>query len=391
MAIFLNKLQKGMVRTVKKIMRFGRILCFAASAAILLSSCGAKGQYAYDSGAPSISEAYKDYFRVGCAVNSWNLDEGSDEYNIIVKQFNTLTLENESKPENLHPSEDKYYFDKFDKFVNFCEDNGIAPRGHTLIWHSQVPGWLFKDGNETASAELLLERIDEHVTTIVSRYKGRVKTWDVVNEVLADDYGLRRSDWYKIVGDYDGDGDEYDFIERAFYAARAADPDARLVINDYSIESSSNKVFTMYKAVKKMLEDGVPIDGVGFQCHIGSGQDIEKMRENMHIIAKLRDINPDLMIEVTELDMGCWNEDENGNPQPLTKEQQKQFDQTYTDLFNMLMDLSEEGILDSVVFWNIHDGVSWLNGNHQNYPLLIDRDLKLKDTFYNVCDLPGNR
>ena len=372
---------------------FMRILCAVVAAVMLLCSCGAKAEYAYEDNAPSLCEAYKDYFKVGAAINTWNLDENSNDFKTIIKQFNVFTLENQSKPDAMHPSESTYNFAEVDKFVEFGEKYDVSLRGHTLIWHSQVPGWFFKDenGQGKASADLLMERIKEHVTTIVSHYKGKIDTWDVVNEVLSDDFGLRRSDWYNIVGDYDGDGDSYDFIEAAFIAAHEADPDAKLIINDYSLESSTNKAITMYNAVKKMLEDGVPIDGVGFQMHIGVGMDAEAMRENFKIVARLRDIKPDLTIEVTELDMSCYNEDQFGNAQPLTKDQLKQFSETYVNVFNMLMDLGEEGILDSVVFWGIHDGVSWLNSWHENYPMLIDRDLKLKDAYFDVLDLPKKR
>ncbi len=369
-----------------------RIFCAVVIAALLFTSCGAKATYSYEDNAPSLAEAYKDYFRIGSAINTWNLnDPESNEYKMILKQYNTLVLENESKPDALHPSEDTYNFTNFDKFVDFCEENDIVERGHTLLWHSQCPDWFFKDGNGQASADLLVQRIKDHVTTIVSRYKGRVDTWDVVNEVIADDYGLRRSNWYNIVGDYDGDGDSYDFIETAFIAAREADPDARLIINDYSLESSTNKVITMYNAVKKMLEDGVPIDGVGFQMHIGLGMDLERMEDNFRIIAKLREINPDFIIEVTEMDMNCYNEDQNGNSIPLSKEQEEQFNETYVGVFNLLLDLAEEGVLDSAIFWGLHDGTSWLNGHHETYPMLFDREMKMKDTFWDIIDLPSKR
>lgn len=371
-----------------------KIICVAAAFAMLFCSCGSgsRAKYAYEDGAPSLCEAYADYFKVGAAINSWNLDGESDEFKTIIKNFNVFTLENESKPDAMHPAEDKYNFDTVDKFVEFGEEYGVSLRGHTLIWHSQCPDWFFKgeNGQGKASAELLLQRIEEHVTTIVSHYKGKIDTWDVVNEVIADDYGLRRSDWYNIVGDYDGDGDEYDFIEAAFKAARAADPDARLIINDYSLESSTNKAITMYNAVKKMLEDGTPIDGVGLQMHIGNGANAESMRENIKILARLKNINPDFVIEVTELDVNCYNWGEKADVE-LTDEFLERFSKTYTDVFNMLMDLSEEGILDSVVFWGIHDGVSWLNDGAKNYPMLIARELELKDAYYDVLELPKKR
>ncbi len=368
-----------------------RIVCFLLIAAIMLCSCGSEAKRTtqpYGEGAPSLYKAFEGKFRVGAAINSWDLDDPTSwNYQTIVQQYNTLVLENESKPDAIHPSEDQYYFDKFDKFVDFCEEHNITPRGHTLIWHSQVPGWFFKDGNQDASAELVLERIKEHVTTIVSRYKGRVKSWDVVNEVIGDGEQLRFSDWSRLVGDADGDGDKYDFIEAAFIAAHEADPDARLMINDYSLESSTDKAIRMYNAVKKMLEDGVPIDGVGFQMHIGNGIDYDAMKENYEIIARLRDINPDLMIEVTELDVNCYGWGEEKKDVEVTKEFLEQFSKTYTDVFKLMLELSDEGILDSVVMWGYYDGASWLNDGHQNYPMLIDKDHNLKDAYWDVLEL----
>lgn len=364
-----------------------RIICASAAIVLLLTSCGSRAKYAYEDAAPSLCEAYKDWFRVGAAINSWDIeDPNSENCRTILKQFNVLTMENESKPENLHPEEDRYYFDKFDSFVDFCENNGIRARGHTLIWHSQVPDWFFHDGAGDASAELVLQRIRDHVTTIVTRYKGRVDTWDVVNEVIGDDSSLRFSEWLRLVGDYDGDGDDYDYIETAFIAAHEADPDARLIINDYSLETSSNKAIRMYKAVRKMLEDGVPIDGVGFQMHIGNGIDYDAMKDNFEIIASLRDIKPDFVIEVTELDVNCYPWGEEPADVEITGPFLKQFSETYTSVFRLMKELSEEGLLDSVVMWGLHDGVSWLNNGHRNYPMLIDRGLELKDAFYDVID-----
>ena len=370
--------------------RFMKTVCAVLCAAALLTSCGGSRelQYAYDDDAPSIAETFKDYFRVGAAVNSWDIaDPESDQCKTILKQFNTLVLENESKPDALHPSENQYNFDTFDKFVDFCEENNITPRGHCLVWHSQVPGWFFKDGNGDASAELLLDRMREHIKTIVGRYKGRVKSWDVCNEVIGDDGQLRFSDWSRIVGDFDGDGDKYDFIEEAFRAAREADPDARLMINDYSIESSTEKTIRMYNAVKQMLSEGVPIDGVGFQMHVGNGISYDTLKENFAIIARLKEINPDFVIEVTELDVNCYGWGQEKKDVELTDEFLEEFNKTYTDVFKLMIELSEEGLLDSVIMWGLHDGVSWLNDGHQNYPMLIDRDLKLKEAYYEVLEL----
>lgn len=385
-------------------MKTKRVLCLLLATAMLflcLTSCGSKEitvtgpSLAYDDEAPSLAEAFKDYFKIGAAINSWDLnDENSNNFKIINRQYNTYVMENETKPDQIHPREDTYNFAATDKFVEFGEKYGKTLRGHTLVWHSQVPDWFFKDGDEEASAELLIQRMKDHITTVVSRYKGKIHTWDVVNEVLDDSYGMRISKWLKIIRDYDGDGDNYDFVEIAFRTAHEADPDARLIINDYSLESSTDKAITMYNMVKKMLEEGVPVDGVGLQMHIAIDSDVELARDNIHILAKLKDINPDFVIEVTELDMSCYGWGNNDLTIDFSKIE-KQFNDKYVELFNMFMDLSEEGILDSVVFWGYYDGATWLNGfpieGRTNYPMLIDRDLKFKSAYYKLLALPLNR
>lgn len=380
-------------------MKTKRILSIALTVVMLLTlmtACGEpKPEYAYADETPSLCEAYADYFNIGAAINSWDLaDETTDRFKLINKHFNTYVMENETKPDQIHPKEDTYNFAATDKFVEFGEKYGKTLRGHTLVWHSQCPNWFFEDNGEQASADLLVERMKEHITTVVSRYKGKIDTWDVCNEVLDDSYGLRLSNWLKIIKDYDGDGDRYDFIEIAFRTAHEADPDARLIINDYSLESSTDKAITMYNMVKKMLEEDVPVDGVGLQMHVGIDMDVEKARENIKILARLKEINPDFVIEVTELDMSCYGWGNND----LTidfKSIEKDFNAKYVELFNMLMDLSDEGVLDSVVFWGFNDGNTWLNGfpieGRTNYPFLIDADLKLKSAFWKVIELPEKR
>ncbi len=352
--------------------------------------------YAYDEDAPSLYEAFSQWFKVGTAMNPSDLEEGTEEFEILVKQYNVFTLENGSKPDAMHPSEDVYNFDALDQLVEFANEYDKTVRGHTLIWHSQCPDWFFYDdeGN-TVSAEVLIERLIEHVTTIVSHYKGEVDVWDVCNEVLGDSGGLRDSMWYQIIGDYDGDGDSYDYIEIAFVAAHEADPDARLIINDYSLESSESKAISMYMMVKSMLEQGIPIDGIGLQMHVDYTIDVDTVRSNIDILLKLRNIDPDFVIEVTELDMSCFTWDDTSTEVELTDEFVEQFDTKYTELFELFIELAEEGVLDSVVMWGYNDGMSWLNSypvsGRTNYPLLIDRDYKLKSTYWSLIDLAASK
>lgn len=387
-------------------MKGKRCLAAVVGAALLVSSlasCSGEknytadmAEYAYEKGAPSLYEVYEDYFQVGAAINPRDLEEGTDRFNIINKQFDVYTLENDTKAETIHPAEDEYNFESTDQLVEFGEKYDKTLRGHTLIWHSQCPDWFFYDDQgEKVSAEVLIQRMKDHITTIVSRYKGKIDTWDVCNEVVDDNYGLRLSDWYNIIGDYDGDGDDYDFIEIAFQTAREADPDARLIINDYSLETNSNKAITMYNMVKQLLEEGVPIDGIGLQMHIDYETDVERMRSCIKVLSRLKEIDPDFVIEVTELDLSCYTSSDKSTEKEITEEFTQQFDAKYCEVFNMLMDLSEEGLLDTVVFWGYDDGSSWLNEfpveGRTNYPLLIDRDLKFKSAYWALMNLPRQR
>lgn len=175
---------------------------------------------------------------------------------------------NEMKFDAMEPEQGNFKFETADKLVAFAEQHQMKVRGHTLVWHSQLPGWLGA-GSEGASnnnnytRDELLKIMENHITTIVSHYKGRVHEWDVVNECVSDNSSqtLRNSIWQKVIGE--------SFIDSAFVYARRADPDAKLYINDYSVEfAGNNKADRYYNLVKKLVARGVPIDGVGLQAHL---------------------------------------------------------------------------------------------------------------------------
>lgn len=350
-----------------------------------------KAMFSFMPTAPSLYEAFEDYFYVGGCINSGDITGKGENFTSMMKQFNSFVLENEAKPEAMHPEENRYNFSTVDKFVDFGEEYGVRLRGHTLLWHAQVPDWFFfKKGTsgEAASAEQLLKRIDEHVTTIVDHYKGKIDVWDVVNEVFNDDGTLRNSRWLQIVGDYDGDGDKYDYIEAAFKAAAKADPDAKLVINDYNLEWSFAKTQGVFDLVKSMLEDGIKVDGVGLQMHIGFDTNIETLRQNLEILAGLREYNPDIMIEVTEMDMSCFRWGDNSKTVELTDAFMAQYNKTYVGAFKLFMEYAEMGLLESVTFWGINDDHTWLNSDGRiNHPFLIGSSNKIKDTYWEVISL----
>ncbi len=341
--------------------------------------------------APSLYEAFSDYFYVGGCINTSDITGKGEDFTSMMKQFNSFVLENESKPQPMHPSEDTYNWDAVDKFVEFGEEYGVRLRGHTLLWHAQVGDWFFYEkgtSGDYASAEKVLDRIDEHVTTIVKRYKGKIDVWDVVNEVFNDDGTLRDSKWLQTVGDYDGDGDKYDYIEQAFKSAAKADPDVRLIINDYNLEWSFAKTQGVFDLVKSMLEDGIKVDGVGLQMHIGYDTNIETLRQNLEILAGLREYNPDIKIEVTEMDMNCFKWNDTSNTVQLTESFVNQYNKTYVDAFKLFMEYAEMGLLDSVTFWGINDDHTWLNTNGRiNQPFLIGSSNRIKDTYWEVIKL----
>ncbi len=193
---------------------------------------------------PKLHEAFNQRFRIGAAVNPTTLNTQSE---LLKHHFNSITAENEMKFENLQPVEGKYTFAVADRLVDFATANGMGVRGHTLVWHNQTPQWMFenRDGS-AADRETLLERMQAHIETVVSRYKGIIYAWDVVNEAVSDksEELLRPSKWLDIAGE--------DFIAKAFEYAHAADSNALLFYNDYneSIPEKREKIYTLVKSLK---------------------------------------------------------------------------------------------------------------------------------------------
>ena len=175
---------------------------------------------------PGLKDAYKDYFTIGVAVNQTNVTDPA-QIEIIKKQFNSVTAENDWKPGEIHPKEGVWNFEKADKIANFCRENGIKMRGHCLCWHSQFADWMFTDKKgKPVKKEVFYERLRDHIHTVVNRYKDVVYAWDVVNEAIADDNMMfrpgatpspyRQSKHFQLCGD--------EFIAKAFEFAREADP-----------------------------------------------------------------------------------------------------------------------------------------------------------------------
>ncbi|MFZ0471134.1 MAG: endo-1,4-beta-xylanase, partial [Bacteroidales bacterium] len=209
----------------------------------------------------TLAGATKGKFLFGVAVNMQQVNGVSPkESELIAKEFNTIVAENCMKPQFIHPQENKYQWTDADKFVAFGEKNKQVVTGHCLIWHSQIGQWFFVDeSGKDVTPEVLKERMRQHIITIVGRYKGRVKGWDVVNEAFEDDGTYRNSKFYQILGK--------DFIKYAFQFAHEADPNAELYYNDYNVETPA-KCDAIVELVKELKAAGCRIDAVGSQAHM---------------------------------------------------------------------------------------------------------------------------
>lgn len=355
--------------------------------------------------AATLRSAYADDFLIGAALNLRQVDGSNAKAGgIAAKQFSTITPENEMKWQSLHPRPETYQFQAADAFADFAAKNDMKLIGHTLVWHSQTPDWVFQGENgQPATREELLKRMRDHILTVAGRYKGKVKGWDVVNEALSDGGPdiLRDSPWRRIIGD--------DFLDHAFRFAKEADPNAELYYNDYGLENERKRA-NCIKLLKGMIERGVPIDGVGTQSHIhldGPPLDV--------VEATIKDLSATgLKVMVTELDVdvlpvrgNAGNADINRREQgddstnPFTKglpdDVQEKLTKRYAGLFGVY--LRHRKSVTRVTFWGLDDGNTWLNGfpirGRTNHPLLIDRDLKPKPAFFAVLKqgltTPSNR
>ncbi len=357
---------------------------FVAGSALLATACSAP-----QTTEPALKDAFEGKFLMGCAINveqSSGRDVQSDS--LIAYHFNSIVAENCMKCEKIHPEENQYFWDDADQFVQFGQDHHMYIIGHCLIWHSQCAPWFFIDEKgQEVSADVLKQRIKDHITTIVSRYKGRVKGWDVVNEAIMDDGSYRDTPFYRILGEA--------FIPWAFQCAHEADPDAELYLNDYSM-AKPGKREAYVKLVQQLQEQGLRIDAIGIQAHAGMDYpELDEMEKSIQAY-----IGTGLNVMFTELDVNALpNVFENGNenaaveekftyeqrmnpyPNGLPADVEQQWNLRVQGLFDLALKYSDH--FSRVCVWGVSDQQSWLNDwpmpGRTNYPLLFDRNYQLKN------------
>ncbi len=324
---------------------------------------------------------YSDYFPIGVAVSPRALK--TDEAAVVLQHFNSLTAENAMKMGPIHPKEAEYFWRDADSIVAFAQRNNLKMRGHTLVWHNQTPAWLFADGNGNAvTKEVLLRRLKDHITTVVSRYKGRIYAWDVVNEAVSDkrDEYLRPSKWLQIIGE--------EYIAKAFQWAHEADPNAILFYNDYN-EISPVKREKIFRLVKSLKDAGIPIHAVGLQAHWAVN---EPSRGQLDSTLK-RFSELGLPMQITELDISVYPKEhdarerkpEDANAAFSAEREQQQLEK-YKMSFELFRKYRQH--ITGVTFWNISERYSWLDNfpvmGRKDYPLLFDKNLQPKKAYWEV-------
>ena len=342
----------------------------------------------------TLKDALKDKFLIGVAMNEAQITEAdSSSVAIIKNHFNSITAENCMKSEELQPVEGEFNFKLADQFVKFGEENNMYIIGHTLVWHSQAPKWFFTDATgKDVTREVLIERMKKHIFTVVGRYKGKVKGWDVVNEAFEDDGSWRNSKFYQIIGE--------DYIRLAFQFAHEADPDADLYYNDYSM-SHEGRRNTVVKMVKDLKSQGVRIDGVGLQGHMDMVfPDLDEFEKSMLAFAETG-----VKLMITELDVtvlprpgidvgaeisASFEYQQKLNPyaEGLPDSVSIALNNRYNDIFKLFLKHSD--ILERVTLWGVYDGQSWRNDwpvkGRTDYALLFDRNFQPKPVVKTIIE-----
>ena len=341
----------------------------------------------------SLKKYYSPFFNIGAAINEdiiLGLD--NDSKFIVETQFNSITPENSLKWMFIQPAPNSFNFKAADKYVNLGIKNNMHIVGHALVWHSQLANFMQKIKSK---ADMSIH-FENHINTVVSRYKGKIDAWDVVNEAFNEDGSLRESVFYKFLGK--------NYIEKAFKLANKADPKADLIYNDYNLYKQKKRDGVI-KMVKQMQSKGIKIDGVGVQAHWSLNQ--PSLNQIEQIILDISELGVDVMF--TELDISVlpspWEQDGaevsqnfsrfegdskmNPYPEKLPKSIQIKLAKRYKDIFQLFIKHSDK--ISRVTFWGVMDKHSWLNDwpikGRTNYPLLFNRKYQAKEAHQALIEL----
>lgn len=319
---------------------------------------------------PSLKETFQDYFLMGNIVSSPTFE--SPRFDLLTYHFNAATAENAMKPDALQREKGVFTFDQADEMVDKVLAAGMKMHGHTLAWHQQSPSWMNYEGIDRQEA---VDNLVNHTKTVAEHFRGRVISWDVLNEAVNDNPSnpqdwrgsLRQTPWYKAIGP--------EYIEIVFRAAREADPEARLYYNDYNL-NNRNKSLAVYQMVEELNKKnpdvgGRPlIDGIGMQGHYRLGTSPEEVALSLERFSSLG-----VEVSVTELDVQA------GADSVLSETQAAEQGIAFARLFQVFKQYASH--IARVTFWGLEDSMSWRAAQN---PTLFDKNLKAKPAYYGVID-----
>lgn len=330
--------------------------------------------------------------QIGVAVNTGLLGDAAYT-GLIAREFNSATAENCMKPASILKAPGQYDFAETDRFIEFAERNGMQVIGHTLVWHSQSPRFLFEDAEgKPLAREVALKNMKDYITTVVGRYRGRIKGWDVVNEAVSDGGGLRPTPALKAIGE--------DYLVKAFQFAAEADPNAELYYNDYNIDMDYKRPSGL-ELVRKLRDAGARIDAVGIQGHYMLTSDMNEIRRGVKAY-----LDEGFKVMITELDVDVLPRSGQGgadvsaierngmNPyvNGLPEEKQTELAAKYEQLFDFFL---AQPNITRITFWGSTDAHTWLNGfpvrGRTNHPLLFDRKNEPKPAYFRVLEALSKR
>jgi endo-1,4-beta-xylanase len=300
---------------------------------------------------------------IGAAVDVTALRSDMSYAQTLAREFNILTAENVLKFGPLRPARDRFDFSAADELVQFAQNNNMQVRGHTLVWHNQLPDWLTQG---FFSREELSAILKKHIQTVVERYRGRVAAWDVVNEAVADNGQMRDTLWLRGIGP--------NYLDLAFQWAHEADPQAKLFYNDYNGEGLGSKSDAIYRLLKDLLQRGVPVQGVGLQMHIS----LDSPPRAADIAANIQRLGElGLEVHITEMDVRART--------PASAADLERQAAVYRSVLGACLD---SPYCKAFVLWGFTDRYSWIPGFFQGYgsALIFDEAFAPKPAYQALKD-----
>ncbi len=318
----------------------------------------------------TLKDKYKDYFKIGAAVNVFTVDSDAE---LLKKHFNSITCENQMKFGVLYNEDGSYNFEHADKIYKFAVDNNISMRGHNFVWHNQTPLHIFENDNDK-----IIEILKSHMTTMNERYGDNISCWDVINEAIEDktDAYLRKSKWLDMFGE--------GYLKMVFKLAREVIPQkTQLFYNDYN-EYIPSKRDNIVKLIKSLNSEEKLVDGIGMQFHVNLNYPTtDIVREAIEAYAELG-----VRIHITEMDVSYYDFNDESSMDYPSAELQEKHAKVYGDYFALFREYKD--YIDNVTLWGVCDSYTWLDDfpvrNRKNWPMLFDVDGNPKESFHRVMD-----